>query len=273
MLFPIPVTTPQRLAADTWLIPNLLPAGPDAFLPLNSMLIRGAQPVVVDTGAAVHREHWFEQVFSLVEPADVRWIFLSHDDTDHMGNLHEMLELCPNATLVCNFFINERVAADRPLPLHRMRWLEPGEALDAGDRRLHAFVPPLFDGPTTRGLYDERTAVLWAVDAFAAMTPGAVHHVGDLPPDMYDGTFRMLNSLVAPWHQWLDPARFRAHTDAVEALGLLTVASAHGPVLSGAAIGDAFDRVRAMAGAPIVPPPGQPLLDEMLQAGMAAVAT
>jgi hypothetical protein len=90
---------------------------------------------------------------------------------------------------------------------------------------------------------------------------------------MYDGTFRMLNSMVAPWHQWLDPARFRAHTDAVEALGLLTVASAHGPVLSGAAIGDAFDRVRAMAGAPIVPPPGQPLLDQMLQAGMAAVST
>jgi flavorubredoxin len=28
-------------------------------------------------------------VFSLVDPKDVQWIFLSHDDVDHSGNLDE----------------------------------------------------------------------------------------------------------------------------------------------------------------------------------------
>ena len=265
----VPVTTPHRIAADTWLIPNLAPAGPGAFLPVNSMLIRGSEPIVVDTGAPVHRDHWFEQVFSLVEPEDVRWVFLSHDDGDHIGNLHELMGRCPNATLVANFFITERVALERPLDIHRMRWVGPGESFDAGDRRLHLMVPPIFDGPTTRGLYDEKTAVLWAVDSFASMAPGAVHDVADIPRPMFDETFRLLNSLVSPWHQWLDPARYRAHTDAVEGLGLLAVASAHGPVLTGSAIPDAFDRVRAMAGQPIAAPPGQPLLDEMVAAALA----
>ena len=42
------------------------------------------------------------------------------------------------------------------------------------------------------------------------------------------------------------------------------VATAHGPVLTGSAIHDAFDRVRGMAGEPIVPRPGQSVLDELL---------
>ena len=51
------------------------------------MLIRGREPIIVDTGAPIHRLRWLEQVFSLVDPEDVRWIFLSHDDGDHIGGL------------------------------------------------------------------------------------------------------------------------------------------------------------------------------------------
>ena len=81
----VPTTTPQLVAPETFLIPNLAPAGDGLFLPVNSMVIRGEEPVVVDTGAPVHRELWLEKVFSVVEPEDVRWIFLSHDDGDHTG--------------------------------------------------------------------------------------------------------------------------------------------------------------------------------------------
>jgi flavorubredoxin len=269
----VPLTSPHHIAADTWLIPNLAPAGPDVYVPANSMLSRGSEPVVVDTGAPVHRDHWFEQLFSLVEPEDIRWVFLSHDDGDHMGNLHELLDLCPSATLVANFFIHKRQTLERALPLTRMRWVGPGESFQAGDRRLHLVVPPIFDGPTTRGLYDEKTAVLWAVDSFCALTPGAVHEAADIPGDLFDETFTLLNSLTSPWHQWLDPVRYRRHVDSVEGLGLAAVASAHGPVLSGDAIPDAFDRVRAMAGEPIAVPPGQPLLDELVAAALAEVTT
>ena len=273
MLTALPRTTSQRLAPETFLVTNLAPAGPDAFLGFNSMVIRGAEPVVVDTGTPLHRDSWFEQVLALVEPADVRWIYLSHDDGDHIGNLYELLDLCPRATVVANFFMTERLAVERPLPVERMRWLGPGESLELPDRRLHLVVPPIFDGPTTRGLYDDSTGVLWAVDSFAAATPGAVFDVHDLPRDLYDESFPAFNSLISPWHHWLDPVRYRRHTEDLEALGLLTVASSHGPVLTGDAIHDAFDRVRALAGAPIVPPPGQPLLDEIVAATLAAATT
>ncbi len=56
------------------------------------------------------------------------------------------------------------------------------------------------------------------------------------------------------------------HVDSVADLHPDTVAFAYGPLLSGDAIDDAFDRVRAMAAAPRVMPPGQSALHELIAA-------
>jgi flavorubredoxin len=259
----VPATRPHRIAAETWLIPNLAPAGDGLYLPVNSMVIRGQQPVIVDTGAPVHRTEWLEKVFSVVEPEDVRWIFLSHDDGDHTGGLLDVLERCPKATLVTNFFSVERLALEKPaLPLERMRWIEPGGRLDVGDRVLQLFRPPIFDGPTTRGLYDPTTAAMWIVDTFACLTPGVLE--GEALSNEQLSQMSAMNSAVSPWHAWLDRAAYGRHVDAVEALGARAVASAHGPVLRGTQLDDAFDRLRGLAGAPIIPTPGQELLDSLL---------
>ncbi|HVL85048.1 MAG TPA: MBL fold metallo-hydrolase [Pseudonocardia sp.] len=271
-MYDIPRPEPVPVAPETWLIPNLAPAEPGTYVTVNSLLIRGDEPIIVDTGAPIHRERWLEQVFSLVEPEDVRWIFLSHDDGDHTGGLHDVLERCPSATLVTNFFATERLGLERPLPLERLCWLEPGDTFDAGDRRFRLILPPIFDGPTTRGLFDERTGVLWAVDSFAALSTGAGFHRADVPQDLYDETFPLFNSLVSPWHQFLDPVRYSRHVDTVARLGATTIASAHGPVLTGDAITDAFDRVRALAGTPRIMGPGQAVLDELVAAATAAAA-
>lgn len=259
----VPATAPERIAPDTFLIPNLAPAGAGVYLPVNSMVIRGREPVIVDTGAPMHRVQWLDKVFAVVEPEDVRWIFLSHDDGDHTGGLLDVLERCPQATLVTNFFSIERLALEKPaLPLHRMRWIEPGGRFDAGDRVLQLFRPPIFDGPTTRGLFDSRTRAMWIVDAFACLTPGPLD-AAELGDDEL-ASMSAMNSAVSPWHAWLDHAAYARHVDAVEAFGAETVASAHGPVLRGRQLDDAFDRLRALAGAPIIPTPGQELLDELI---------
>ena len=267
----VPAAPPERIAPDTWLIPNLAPAGDGLFVPANSMVIRGREPVIVDTGAPIHRAAWIEKAFSVVEPEDVRWIFLSHDDGDHTGALLDVLERCPRATLVTDFFAVERLALERPaLPLERMRWLGPGDRLDIGDRVLHLFRPPIFDGPTTRGLFDPKSGAMWIVDSFACFTPGTLD-AREMSAETL-ASMTTLNSAVSPWHAWIDREAYGRHVDAVEALGASTVASAHGPVLRGDAIDDAFDRVRGLAGTPIVPLPGQELLDSLLDATLVDAA-
>lgn len=260
----LPKVDPIEIADETFLLPNLYPMGPDGFIPVNSMLIRGEQPVIVDTNAPLFRDRWLEQVFSLVEPEDVRWIFLSHDDTDHTGGLLDALERCPNATLVTNMFSIERMAFEKKeFDPRRMRWLQEGESFDAGDRTLHLFKPPVFDGPTTRGLFDPTTATMWAVDTFACPTPGTFD-MNELPLDMVAEAMPEMNSMVSPWHQWLDPVAYRRHVDNIESFGVMTVATAHSAVLTGDSIRRAFDLVRGLAGRPIMPGPGPELLDQII---------
>ena len=93
-------------------------------------------------------------MFGLVEPADVRWVFISHDDVDHTGNVNALMAACPNATLIVNWFMVERMGASLAVPPTRQRWIGDGESFDVGDRTLHAIRPPVFDSPTTRGLFD-----------------------------------------------------------------------------------------------------------------------
>ena len=274
MDIPARMLEPTQIAPDTFVVRQLFGEGLNPVaMHINSMVIAGAEPMIVDCGPAVTRSAWLETVFGIVDPGDVRWIFLSHDDGDHIGGLADALAMCPSATVVTNFFATERLSVERSLPIRRLRWLEPGDSFAAGDRRMRLVLPPIFDGPTTRGLFDESTGVLWAVDAFAALTTGSVHHREDVPDDLYGESFALLNSLVSPWHQWLDPARYGRHVDSVAGLRPDTIASAHGPLLTGDAIGDAFDRVRAMAAIPRMMPPGQSALDELVAATVLGPAT
>ena len=184
-------TSPYAVTDDTFLIPTFAAQPDGTAFGAHSLVILGDEPVIVDTGCFLVRETWLEHVFSVVDPVDVRWIFLSHDDHDHIGNVDAVLDACPNATLVASFPIFGRLMGDVELPLDRMRWANPGDAIDAGDRRLTLVRPPSFDSPATRGLHDSATNLLWAVDAFGALTPGAVFEACDVPADLYEMSFAM----------------------------------------------------------------------------------
>src|SRR4051794_39614644 len=241
-------TTPEPIAPDTWLIPTLGADPAGGYLGANSVVVRGREPVIIDTSILFGRDQWLANVFSIVEPQDVRWIFLSHDDHDHLGNLQSVLDLCPNATLLTDYVMVGRLAGDIELPLERMRWLRVGESIDLGDRVLVMVRPPIFDSPATRGLFDTRSGMLWAVDSFGSTFPGAVYDADDIPAEIYDPSFQLLNTWNTPWLEWVDADRFAAHVDATESLPIEVVASAHGPVHRGARIADAFARTRDLVG-------------------------
>jgi flavorubredoxin len=257
---------PYRAAPDTWVIPELFDGPPGAYVPVNSVVITGAEPVIVDTGTALNRDRWLEAVWSLVDPADVRWIFLSHDDHDHVGNLGEVLAASPQATLVTTWFMLERLAGDLRVPLERCRWVNDGESFDAGDRTFHLARPPIFDSPTTRGLFDSRTGFYWAADSFASLVDRPVTDVGDLDPGFWRESFLQLNRLVSPWHTLVDPARFDRHVEKVEALPITAMAGAHGTVMNGSAVDEAFGLVREAIRMEAAPVPGQADLEAMIAA-------
>lgn len=266
-VLPIRTCATEQIAPDTYVLRQLYGEGVNPVaVHVNSMVITGAEPVIVDCGPAVTREAWLEAAFAVVDPADVRWVFLSHDDIDHTGNLYEVLDRCPKATLVTNWFSVERMGAERLLPLDRLRWVNEGESFWAGDRELVAVVPPTFDSPTTRGLFDPSTGVYWAVDSFGSPVTHAVDDVAELDPAFYREAFLAMQRMASPWHRWLDPVRYQAHLDSVAALGATVVASAHGVTLRGAQVATALELLRELPHLPAVPMPGEAELELMVKA-------
>ena len=267
-LAPTTYVPPSKVAADTWVIHQVQPAlGQPLSVYLNSMVILGAEPMIVDTGTPANRKQWLEDAFSLVEPDDVRWVFLSHDDVDHTGNLDEVMTACPNAQLVCSWAMIERHTNCFEFPLERCRWITDGETLDIGDRQLLAMRPPVYDSPTTRGLFDPTTGVYWSVDTFATPLPDPQMGIGDLDPDFwFEGLALFGLGAVSPWLSLVDEDKYGRYVDRVQSLDITTVAACHSPVIEGPLIERAFENIRRLPS--LVPPqlPDQSVLDQVIAA-------
>ena len=263
---------PTLIGPDTYLIHDHEGEGTaPVCVPLNSMVIRGAEPVVVDTGMAENREQFLADVFGLVEPEDIRWVFISHDDVDHTGNVNALMDLAPNATLVINWFMTTRMGASLEVPPTRQRWVGDGEGLDVGDRVLQAVRPPIFDSPTTRGLFDPTTGIYWASDSFATPMPHPVRTVTELEKDFWLGGMTTFDNYVSAWLPLVDEARFQATVDRVEALQPTTIVGCHTPVVGATRVAQALANTRRSPGAAFDPEPDQTTL-ELIQATFADAA-
>jgi len=264
--------TPTEIAPETFLIHDHQGEGTaPVVVALNSLVIRAAEPVVVDTGMAENRTQYLADVFSLVEPTDVRWVFISHDDVDHTGNVNELMDACPNATLIVNWFMTERMGASLAVPPSRQRWIDDGGTFAVGDRTLVALRPPIFDSPTTRGLFDPTTGVLWSSDSFATPMLEPARDVDEIDGDFWVDGMRMFGQYVSPWVTMVDDAKFQATVDRVAALRPTVMAGCHTPAIRGDRVAQAIATTRTVPTAVVPPQPDQADLEQIQQSLTLAV--
>ena len=203
------------------------------FLPVNAFVIHAAQPVVVDTGLGLPDRDFVASLAAVIEPADVAWIWLTHPDRDHTGGLFALLEAAPQARVVTTFAGAGIMSTERPLPMDRIYLLNPGQSLDAGDRRLTGFRPPLFDNPATVGVLDTSTGVCLSSDCFGApLTTAALattQNAADVSPDELRAAQLLWATVDSPWVHTVDPAKFAASFRPLRDFGPSAILSTHLP--------------------------------------------
>lgn len=165
------VGDPFAALPDTHVVPTYWPVPGLGTIAMNAFVVRAEEPVLVDTGAGVLADDFVDALSGVVDPADLRWIWLTHEDRDHTGALTRLLELAPRATVLGTFMTFGRFSPDGPLPPERTRIVNPGDRIDVGDRTLHAVRPPLYDSPGTLGFVDGATGAYFSSDAFGAPLP------------------------------------------------------------------------------------------------------
>ncbi len=263
--------TPYAASADVHVLPTHLPIPGAGVLPINAFVLHAEEPVLVDAGLNAESDDFVDALASVIDPAAIRWIWLTHDDADHTGSLQRVMELAPHARLVCHGLAAMRMSSWWPVPLDRVHAIRPGDRVPVGDRTLRAVTPPLFDNPMSTGFLDEATGALFSVDSFGAILPEPAQRAEDVPAEALAGGMAGWALTDSPWTNLVDRTRFANTLDAVRALVPTSIFSSHLPAAAGVSL-DRF--VDVLAGVPDAPPVLGPSAEEfsmMLEASAPAV--
>jgi glyoxylase-like metal-dependent hydrolase (beta-lactamase superfamily II) len=257
----------HRIGRDISVFSDPVEAPGIGFLPINSFVLHAAEPVVVDAGLSLPGRGIMDVLGSVLDPADVRWIWLTHPDRDHTGSLLDLLDAAPRARLVTTYLGAGILSTQWDLPPHRMYFLNPGQTLDVGDRTLMALRPPLFDSPATVGFYDDRSGACFISDCFGAPLPTLDLAGGDNVDEVSQSDLRSRQLLWAgvdsPWIHNVDRDRFLATAQPLRSAAPELILSSHLPPATGRTA-DFLDMLTAAPDAPPFVGPDQAALAEML---------
>ena len=240
-------------------------------LPINAFLLHGAEPVLVDTGRVSDHDEFLATLGSLIDPGDLRWVWLTHPDPDHVGALRTLLATVPQLRVVTTFLAVGYLGLSDPLPMDRVHLCNPGQQLRLADRTLTAVTPPTFDHPATTGFYDDRTGTFCSADSFGALLADSTQlpeRADDLDNDELRAGQLLWSTIDAPWLHGTDPAWLARRLDHVRRMAPTRILSGHLPP-AGAAMTERLLANLEMA--PTATPfvgPDQTALDAML-AGLA----
>lgn len=227
---------PYQAAPDVHVLPTNITLPGIGVLPVNAYVLLAEEPVLIDTGIVGDGDAFVDALASVIDPAALRWVRLTHDDADHTGNIQKVFELAPRARLVTHALASLRMSSWWPVPLERVYAIREGDRLPVGDRTLRAVSPPLYDNPMSTGLLDEATGALFSVDSFGALLPEATQDAADVPEDALTGGMRAWATADSPWVHLLDRARFAQVLEGVRQLAPTRIFSSILPAASGTSL-------------------------------------
>jgi flavorubredoxin len=219
-----------QVSPDVHVLPSHLRIPGVGVLLVNAFVLLAREPVLIDTGLAIDRAQFMAALGAIVDPSDLRWVWVTHDDADHTGNVEAVMNAAPRAKMLTHGLGALRMSTWWPRALERVHAIIPGDCIDVGDRTLTASRPPLFDNPTSLAVHDTKSATYFSVDAFGAILPSAVEDVDDLAQPDLVGAMTAWATFDSPWTHLSDRSRFAKVLDDVRGLAPSQVCSSHLPV-------------------------------------------
>jgi glyoxylase-like metal-dependent hydrolase (beta-lactamase superfamily II) len=225
--------SPYQGSADVHVLPTNLTLPGVGVLPINAYVIMAEEPVLIDSGVAIDADQFMDAVSSIIDLGSLKWVWLTHDDADHTGNIQRIMEAAPNATLVTHGFSALRMSTWWPVPMERVHAIRAGDDIHVGDRTLTAVAPPLFDNPMSIGVLDRSTGSLFTVDAFGALLDEPTQDASQISPEALAGGMIGWATSDSPWVHITDPTEFGQVLDRVRQIQPRQIFSSHLPAASG----------------------------------------
>lgn len=133
----------------------------------NSYFINAEKKTVIEGVKNKFSSVQTNKLKSLTDPAEIKYIVLDHTEPDHSGNVLDLLELSPEATVVGSGnairYLGDMV--NRPF---RSLIVKDGDTLDLGNKKLKFISAPNLHWPDSMFTYLVEDKILFTCDFFGA---------------------------------------------------------------------------------------------------------
>jgi ODP family beta lactamase len=239
-------------------------------LAINAFVLHGDEPLLVDTGSLVDSAEFLTALESVIDPMQLRWVWLTHTDFDHIGSLAPLLAANASLRVITSFVgVGIMGLTATPLPMDRVYLINPGQSITVGGRRLTAVRPPVFDNPITTGFFDDSTRTLFSSDCLGALLAEIPESAADVSAgELREGQVRWV-TIDSSWVHDVDRDSFGAGLDRFRSIAPDLVLSSHLPPAPGAMFDTLVDALALAPAADRFVGPDQLMLEAMLAAAPA----
>jgi len=257
------------VSKDTAILPAYFPIPLYGLVPVNAYVIRSTEPVLIDTGLFPASAEFMRGLYSVIDVASLRWIWLTHVDNDHIGSLERLLVEAPRAIVVTTFLGLGKYGLRGVLPPDRVFLLNPGQTLDVGDRKLLALRPPTYDAPETTAAFDLKTRTLFSSDCFGGLVQQPADSAAAIRPSaLRDGSVTWA-TIDSPWLHLTEQVAFERSLASVRALQPDLVLSSHLPPAPGTMLDTMIAHIATARTAPPFVGPDQAAMMAMMTGAQA----
>jgi NADH oxidase (H2O-forming) len=190
----------------------------------NSYFIDAAKKTLVETTKEKFWDEYEEKIRAVCDPSAIEYIVLNHTEPDHSGNLMNLLQVAPNATVVGTGNAI-RYLSDLFQGEFKHLIVKDGDTLDLGDMTMQFIGAPNLHWPDSMYSYLEEEKLLFTCDSFGAHF---CHEAmfDDLVGDYDDAFDYYFDVILKPFSKFMLKA-----IEKIESMDISVVCTGHGPIL------------------------------------------
>lgn len=190
----------------------------------NSYFINADKKTIVETTKHKFWSTYLDKIKQVVNPEEIEYIIVDHTEPDHSGNVHNLLSVAPNATVVGTGnaikFLRDQTGHD-----FKHLIVKNGDKLDLGNKTLHFIGAPNLHWPDTMYSYLEEDKVLFTCDSFGCHFSSEAMY-DDLAGDFDDAFKYYFDAILRPFSKYMLQA-----IEKIRPLEIKAVCPGHGPIL------------------------------------------
>lgn len=143
------------------------------------VLVNAGCPLVFDAGSHLHNGPIMTALKKLVGPTGPAYVFLTHTELPHTGNIKAILDTWPACRLVVSSGILPHVELPWWVREDQVQFAQAGTVETFGGRPIAFMDGILKDQPGTQWMYDARTQTLFTADALGYLFPATADALFD----------------------------------------------------------------------------------------------